>query len=155
LTSRVPRGGRSTLRLVAIVALGGAAIFGLWVIDRLPDPATADGSGLIRWLVTRDLSQESAATRSVLVERLAGELRRGIAWGEVQQQLSTERRALVGRNIEVLIEQWFHDTVAAYYEQPEAQRTAYVDEQIDRLFDARAKQQDGQYHGLSHSSIRH
>ena len=50
-------------RLLLVAASGGiaaalvAAVVGFcW--PRLPDPATADRDGLLRWLVTRDLGQE-------------------------------------------------------------------------------------------------
>src|SRR5690606_20551307 len=40
---------------------------------RLPDPEHADREGLFRWLVTRDLSQEGADLRRLLVARLERE----------------------------------------------------------------------------------
>ena len=73
---------RGILKIIPFLALAVAitlAVLYMMVI-RMPDPQTASGRGLGRWLVQRDLSGEPEDTQRALVERLLIALRNGEWW---------------------------------------------------------------------------
>jgi hypothetical protein len=115
--------------LVATTCAGGAFLYA----TRMPDPATADLRGLLRWLVTRDLSSEDAAVQDQLLARLEIELRNGIDLGESQAQLTDEQRTALVANAEVLGRRWFLKQVDRYFAHSDAQRPRFLSEQIDEI----------------------
>jgi hypothetical protein len=109
-----------------------AAVVGFcW--PRLPDPATADRDGLLRWLVTRDLAREPSATRLVLARRLEQEFSGKIDWAAVGQNLDGQQRDRLWDNVLLLLEPWFADKVDGYFRLPEPQRPAYVDRTLQLI----------------------
>jgi hypothetical protein len=113
----------------AIAVATAMAIVGL-CSGRLPEPATADRDGLLRWLVTRDLSQESAETRLALVRRLEQEFGGKTDWAAVGQRLDGPQKDCLCGNLTLLLEPWFADKVDGYFRLPENQRSAYVDRTV-------------------------
>ncbi len=100
----------------------------------LPDPEHANRSELIRWMVTRDLGQESAHTREVLARRLDSEFV-DVDWEGLDGQMSVEHRRQLWENLPLLLEPWFMDKLAAYSKCDEAQRQSFVDAMIDHMVD--------------------
>ena len=120
--------------VLILMALALAAALGVTVTAavqiycyRLPDPASADREDLIRWLVTRDLCNESINTQRTLASRLEEEFSQDIDWEATAGQLDSAQRERLWRNVLVLLEPWFDDKVDAYYALPPAERPAYVD----------------------------
>lgn len=126
------------MTIVAAVVLSAvSAAVGMQIhawLYRLPDPATADREGLVRWLVIADLSEHDDATCRTLVDRCEavfadeGELPGRTA------ELGDEDRQRVQRNIERLKEVWFHARVDEYLELPDDKRSAFLDRQIGNIF---------------------
>ena len=93
----------------------------------LPDPATADREGLLRWLVTADLGREPLETRLVLARRLEEEFGEKVDWKAVGEELDAGQKARLWDNVLALLEPWFTDKVDAYSRLPESDQPAYVD----------------------------
>lgn len=118
--------------LVLAGVSGAAGGYLYW--NRLPDPATADREGLVRWLVARDLTQESLELRQTLAVRLEEEVYAGAKMSEpADGQLSSAQAELLRRNIELLVEDWFRMKAADYQTTPPANRVAELDRQLDGL----------------------
>jgi len=113
--------------LVLATCAGGAFVYA----TRMPDPATADLGGLLRWLVTRDLSQEPLQTQEQLLVRLEQELRRGVEIGEARKQLTEVQQQQLLANADLLGQLWFFQQVDRYSELAATARQKFLDEQID------------------------
>ncbi len=111
-----------------------ATVFGFWW-PGLPDPATADRDGLLRWLVSKDLDQEPYETRQTLARRLEKEFGGEIDWAGVGAASTNEQRQRLWNNVLVLLEPWFADKVDGYFQLPEAKRPAFVDQTLQRIED--------------------
>jgi hypothetical protein len=124
--------------LIRVLA-AGAVVAGLATVviglcsPRLPDPATADREGLLRWLVTQDLSQEPLDTRLTLARRLEQEFGEKIDWAAVGKRLDGPQRDRLWENVALLLEPWFADKVDGYFRLPESGRPAYVDRTIELI----------------------
>ncbi len=129
---------RGIFRLSAFLTIGFilAAVAGsVWVYSsQLSSPEDADREELLQWLVTRDLSEESAHTRAVLALRLDSEFV-NVDWGDINGRMSSEYRRQLWENLPLLLEPWFLDKLAAYNDREESQRPAYIDAIIDRMVD--------------------
>lgn len=89
--------------------------------------------GVARWLAVHDLAHSSPATRSLLAERIARELDKGMTPSSVLADLAPEQRATLEANAEMLLEAWFLDRADDYFNAPDEQKNAFIDAQIDRL----------------------
>ena len=96
----------------------------------LPDPATADREGLIRWLVLRDLRHEPAEIRSTLLRRLQEEATGDLDPAAVGEQLDERYRDRLWMNVLVLIETWYSNQVDTYQAAPASGRVACLDQTI-------------------------
>ena len=104
-----------------------------WVYSsQLPDPEHANRDELLRWLVTRDMGQESVHTRAVLARRLDSEFV-DVDWEGLGEKMSAEHRHQLWKNMPWLLEPWFMDKLDGYDKCNETQRQAYVDGIIDRM----------------------
>ncbi len=117
-----------------LMALALAAALGVTVTAavqmycyRLPDPASADREGLIRWLVMGDLCNEPLDVQRTLASRLEEEFSEDIDWEATADQLDSVQRERLWQNVLVLLEPWFDEKVDAYHALPLAERSAYVD----------------------------
>ena len=117
-----------TVCLAAIAILAGSY---WWYATRLPDPATADREGLVRWLVLRDLDREPAEIRQVLATRFESELAQEFDVSNVRNKLSPQQRERLWANVLVLVEQWYMDHVEGYFACDSAASGAYLDGIID------------------------
>ena len=119
------------LASLTAISLGAAAVV---YIYRLPDPEIADGEGLFRWLVTRDVRNESRVTQQKLLRRLEAELHSGIEdVDRVKESLDATREAQLRKNLEYMGNLWFRERAAAYARTPEGERNAFIDDQIAQL----------------------
>jgi hypothetical protein len=112
------------LAIAAAVALRG------W---QLPDPDQASPEQLLRWLVTRDLGQESADIRGQLARRLEEAFPEKVDWPSLKAQLDTTQRARLWKNVVLLLEPWFLEHMEGYFGRPPAERIAFLDGMLDRL----------------------
>lgn len=120
------------LSLVAM--LGVAAGAGLYyVYAPLPDPSQATTEQLFRWLVTRDLSQESSSTQQAIVHRLDSDLGSTSDLAECISQLNESRRTMLWTNIGTLLSPWLLEKVDEYAKVPAAEQPAYLDRFLDRV----------------------
>jgi hypothetical protein len=118
------------LILVALLAAGA-----VWYLTnaRLPDPEHCDRAQLLLWLVGRDLEQEPFELRVRLLRRLEQDMPQDLNPERARRWLTEARRAQLERNIAALVEPWFFDKMERYFALPRRERTAYVDQVIDRL----------------------
>lgn len=127
---------RGIIRLATFLAIClvlGIIAGSAWVYSsQLPAPEYANRDELLRWLVTRDLGQESAHTRAVLARRLDDEFV-DVDWEGLGGQMSVEHRRQLWENMPRLLEPWFMDKLDGYDKCDEARREAYVDGIIDRM----------------------
>jgi hypothetical protein len=126
---------RGILAVVAAGLLVLASVVGGVVLhaNRLPDPATADRNGLLRWLVSCDLNQEPQATRRLLASRLEQEFSGGIDWQTVGTQLSLPQKRQVSDNVTVLLEPWVVEKSAQFADLPADKRPAFLDELLKQI----------------------
>jgi hypothetical protein len=114
--------------LVLAACAGGVVLYA----TRMPDPQTADLRGLLRWLVTRDLSQEPDATQEQLLSRLEGELRGGLEL-TAGDQLTEDQRARLVENADLLGRRWFLKQVEQYTALAASEKATFLDRQIDEV----------------------
>ena len=115
--------------LVVSMCAGGAFLYA----TRMPDPATADLRGLLRWLVTRDLSQEPSEIQEQILVRLEVELRQGFDVSGAREQLTVDQRAQLLKNADHLGRLWFLKQVDRYFAQIDAERLGFLDQLIDEV----------------------
>jgi hypothetical protein len=120
------------LLLVALLAAGIGVTLPL-LRPRLPDPAVANHDELLRWLVTRNLAEESPETRLVLIRRLEQEYRGGVDWDALNGQTTEAQRKRLCSNIPLLLGPWLSDRASAYSRLPNAERRQFIDGIIDSL----------------------
>lgn len=127
---KTPRGILATVLLLTLAA--GSLVVG-WQAWRwwapLPDLATADREGVLRWLVLVDLASEPLATQRQLLARVEEVFAEEIP-GDAVSKLSAAHVEQVRRNAELLKELWFHERVDGYYACPATDRPSYLDRQI-------------------------
>ncbi len=131
LTLRRRPGVALLLAAFALVSAALATTTDLWLY-RLPDPATADREGLLRWMALRDLSQEPPEVRDLLIRRFEEELDKGLEFssrGEVKESY----RQQVRRNIRLLVVDWFRKGAQRYEATPPRERTELLEQQIAKL----------------------
>jgi hypothetical protein len=126
------RGIFAFLALVAllVVAIGVAIPF---LAQSLPDPAKADRQQLLRWLIAKNLEQETPATRLTLAQRLESEFAAGIDWTAFQSKIQEPQRKQLLNNIPCVLRPWILEKAEAYMKLSEGQRTAFLDRLIDTL----------------------
>lgn len=117
---------------IVLAALGVLAVAGYRVV-RLPDPATADRSGLIRWIVARDLSQEDPAIRLTLARRFEREFQGEVNLDAAKTRLNPQQQERVWNNVVQLLATWLLDKVDGYGQLPKGEQTAYLDATIDTV----------------------
>ncbi|MBN2292844.1 MAG: hypothetical protein JXM70_10485 [Pirellulales bacterium] len=127
---------RGIIRLTTFLAIGlflALLIGSAWVYSsQLPDPEHADRGELIRWMVTRDLRQESPRTREVLALRLEKEFV-DVDWEGLGSQMSTEHRRRLWANLPLILEPWFMHKLEDYSNRDANERQQCVDAIIDRM----------------------
>jgi hypothetical protein len=136
MTWNRPRGVLSAV--VAIVLAAASVALALEIkayLYRLPDPATADREGVLRWLVLADLAEHPDDVSRQLVARVEAVFG---AESDVPDSdagsLTDAEHERVRRNTERLKETWFREKVAAYHQLPAGERAAFLDAQIRTLF---------------------
>ena len=139
VAGKMKQPNRGIFRLAAFLASGFvlAVVAGsVWVFlaygSQLPSPENANRQELLRWLVTRDLGEESAHTREVLARRLDSEFV-DVDWVSLNSRMSDEHRGRLWSNLPLLLEPWFMDKLETYNNRNDTQRPAFVDEIIDRM----------------------
>jgi hypothetical protein len=146
---------RGTLTIVAAVVLSIVSVAaGLQVhswLYGLPEVATADRDGLLRWLVLADLQDHDDATCRVLVDRLEVEFVGSNAaetdFSDAAKELSQSQRERIAANTKRLEEVWFHARVDEYLALDSNDRAAFLDRQIRNIF--RCAEIDQQFRGES------
>jgi hypothetical protein len=120
---------------IPLVALCAATIGGAFFLyaKRLPSPQSADIRGLLRWLVTRDLSQESDDTQEQLLARLERELAHGLELGDARDRLTDQQREQLKSNADLLGQRWFLKQVDRYSAIADHDKSAFVDQQIEEV----------------------
>lgn len=129
---------RGIFRLTALLTTGfilAVVVGSVWLYScQLPSPESANREELLEWLVTRDLSDESPHTRSVLARRLDSEFV-NVDWENLNGRMTSEYRRRLWQNLPLLLDPWFLDKLESYYKQEESQRPVYIDSIIDRISD--------------------
>ena len=100
---------------------------------RLPDPATANRDGLLRWLVLRDLRNEPLNTRNILIARFQEELGGGLDMVSLRQEMEPRYETRLWANILTLIETWYIQRVDTYSTMSESDRPTYLDKTISEV----------------------
>jgi hypothetical protein len=117
-----------------LVLVLGAITSGLWLYPAwLPDPATATRPQLLRWLVLRDLAQESQQTRQTLAVRLEAEYGDFEDFGGAFAQLDNSQQNRVFGNLRLMVAPWLASKVHEFDRTPISSREAYIDRFIDRI----------------------
>ncbi len=126
------------MTIVAAVGLSAVSVaVGMQVhawLYRLPEVATADREGLVRWLVIADLDERDEATCRALVDRCEVVFADEGKLPADTEALNDDELARVKRNVERLKEVWFHARVDDYLALPTDERAALMDRQIGNIF---------------------
>jgi hypothetical protein len=88
--------------------------------------------GLVCWLATRDLAEQTMALRRDLAVRIARELDCGVEVGGGEGMQIGRRQRLMANGM-LLLEAWLHEQAARYARLEGDQRREFLDRQIDRL----------------------
>jgi hypothetical protein len=128
------------LALLCAVAAAVAAILLRAPSRPPPDPADASPAETARFLASDSFRALPMREKRAYMERLREERRRRSAEdGEagrldrVWEELSEEDRENLRRNVRRVFMEMMQDAVDEYFELPEAERTAYLDERIDEF----------------------
>src|SRR5687767_12686211 len=132
------RMGRAIFSVITVAAIGIAAVATwrtrfLWL--PLPDPAVADTTGVMRWLVLRDLAAEPPSVQVELVSRVEQLLDQPPSDTVASTtDIPTAQLEQAQRNIELLKELWFQRAVDRFHALNEPRRRwAFLDRQIERI----------------------
>jgi hypothetical protein len=118
---------------VAVVGIASVAIGIAAYLNRLPDPQTADRRGLFRWLVECDLRQEPVETKLVILQRMEGELLKGIDFREIASMLNDQQRRKLLENADLLANLWFRRQSDCYFGAAASDRPNLLGEQIGQI----------------------
>jgi hypothetical protein len=120
--------------MAAVVIVVAAASAMISLSSRLPDPATTDRQGLLRWIATRDLGREDHGTVEILARRLDEEFGSGIDPGKIDlSSLDDARRARLAANVALLLGPWLELKATAYAGIPSKRRPDWLDRTLDTL----------------------
>ncbi len=115
---------------VVPVSLLLAVFGGGWFYFALPNPATADRDGLVRWLVLRDISTLDDATQLALLDRMQEEFSSGPVVEMNPADLPASVAERLQNNLGHLQTVWFYTRVKQLAEMPSGEMDAFLDEQI-------------------------
>jgi len=118
---------------VAAVGVASLAIAVVAYLKRLPDPQTADRRGLFRWLVQCDLREEPAEMKLVIMQRMEGELLKGINFREIVSSLNDAQRQRLLENADLLANFWFRRQSERYFGAPKSDRPNVLGEQVSQI----------------------
>src|SRR5712691_4738328 len=122
----IRRRGILIVALLALSATASLVVAMAALIQRLPDPNTADRRGLFRWLVECDLKQESPDLQFTILRRVERELVAGVDFRDVMTVLKPGQRRLLLQNADLLARCWFRQAADNYFAAPEGQRAAIL-----------------------------
>ncbi len=129
------RQSRIILFAFGLLAVGLVSMVAAWqagLLWRFPEIQTADRAGVLQWLVSRDLHEETQDLRQQLLSRIEV-----VFDGEIQldgvSQLDERQRSRLNQNISLLKEIWFHEKVDRFYQCAKDARGVYLDSQIATL----------------------
>ena len=120
------------LVFTAIASVSIAATIHHWWYT-LPPPAEASREDIFRWMVLRDLENETQETRDVLLSRLCVELDTGIDFSDVDEQLTAADRKLFLANTDLLLRCWFVQLADEYNNLQPKLRNEFIDNTIARI----------------------
>jgi hypothetical protein len=118
------------LMFAAMVAITLAAAVR---VVRQPLPATVPQRDLWAWLTESDIGQESPETRQWLARRVDDELMAHADWPARLNRLDGQKQQLLQANLMQLVEVWYLHKVDQYFDQPEDQRAAFLDRELDKI----------------------
>jgi hypothetical protein len=118
---------------LAGAALASLATAAVVMIQRLPDPETADRRGLIRWLIERDLREQPWDLRLRLVSRVEQELLAGVDLREVAALLNADQCRRLVKNGDELARVWFVREADHYAAARQDQRPSLLDQQLKHV----------------------
>jgi hypothetical protein len=126
------RGILLAMGVLALATVSVAATVQL-LYFQLPEPDVADGPGLIRWMVSRDLSQETPELRRRLLTRIKQILDDVLAASDkpIDEQFDPKYRPQFWSNVDVLMQEWFYQQAELYAATPTSQRPAMLDQSLD------------------------
>ncbi|MCG8584897.1 MAG: hypothetical protein MI757_09320 [Pirellulales bacterium] len=114
------------------LAIGSSAI-AVWAMYRLPPAEHAQGRDLMRWLVTRDLREESEATRRSLVLQLEVFLEESHDHERTAAEMNEQRRHTLEENVGVLLPVWLELGAERHLANEPANRQEFLDKQLSRV----------------------
>ena len=89
--------------------------------------------GVVRWLATRELAEQSMPTRRLLVHRIVVELEDGLKPSDVSSEFSPDEAAQLHANALLLTEAWLYEQADAYAEIEPSDRAVFIDDQIEKV----------------------
>ena len=120
--------GLAALTIILAIAAGAIAA-GSWMFQGPPDPTTASREAILRWLVLSDITHQPVATQLALVDRLEGELQKGLDVPPADT-LGEKRLEVFSRNVTALKRLWFIERVKQYHSLPGQERKHFMDERV-------------------------
>ena len=104
-----------------------------WILESPSNeqPAMNDAvaHAVVRWLETRDLSEQPVATRELLAERIAAYLNEG----DVKMELAETESNLFRQNASSLMRSWFLACARQFHQLPNENRMDYVKEKLAEI----------------------
>lgn len=89
--------------------------------------------GLMQWLATDNLADQSPAVRRDLAMRIAQQLDAGLSCEGIRSSRSPAEQAMLRHNGRLLLNAWLLECAERYDNLPPTARPSFIDEQIDRV----------------------
>lgn len=125
-----PSRRRRLFALVILACLAAAGCSTWLMVFQLPHPRSANRDQLLRWLVLRDVANESEEIQIALIDRIEEELLAGIEIDDGDQTVSRKYVDRLNANSIQLQSVWFHRRVIDYANCKPDQRIGFLQRQI-------------------------
>ena len=119
--------------IATVLVTSGIVGWMAWMTLSLPEPQHASRSQLLKWLVMRDLADESRHTRRALIERFQQELLAGQRFAARSDQVHASRRVQLLANVDLLQRDWFEWAAERYGRCEQDERLPYLERQIQTV----------------------
>ena len=135
----------------AVASAGGIWLYSLW-FPRPPEPETAEPEEVRDYLASDRFGKLSEEERAEYLQALrdSGQMPRGRRGRRSADEELTaeegEQREKIRKNIMPVFRKRHEERLKAYFELPEEERTAYLDEMIDRIQQHRSERRPDNEH---------
>lgn len=128
----------STCGVVLIAgAIAAACVFWPWKRSEPPEPEQQDTTKITKYLASEEFEKLEPEQKQAYVAGAVKRFETENTWRPARQDLTDEERERLRKNAGPLFRKVMERRIEKYFEMPKEERTAYLDEMIDRFADMR------------------